>query len=175
LRAPRRVAIIRPVMALPSKMLSQFREFAVKGNVVDMAVGIMIGAAFTTVVKTLVDEVLMPPIGMITGNIDFSDKYALLRDGTPPGPYDTLEKAKAAGAVTMGYGLLINALVSFTIVALVLFFIVRWVARLRSLHEHHQEKPPTTTTCAFCKSSVHIDATRCPQCTSELKPGAALT
>lgn len=153
---------------MPGKLVQQFREFAVKGNVVDMAVGIMIGAAFTTVVKTLVDEVLMPPIGMITGKVDFSDKYALLRAGDPAGPYDTLEKAKAAGAVVIGYGRLINAIVSFVIVALVLFFIVRWVTKLRTLNHREEPKAPTTKDCPFCKSSIHLEASRCPQCTSNL-------
>lgn len=159
----------------PGKLLDQFREFAVKGNVVDMAVGIMIGAAFTTVVKTLVDEVLMPPIGMITGRVDFSDKFILLRDGNPVAPYDTLEKARAAGAVAVGYGKLINAIVSFVIVAWVLFFLVRWVARLRSLHQKEEPKPLTTKECQYCKSTIHLEASRCPQCTSELRPGPVLT
>ena len=152
-----------------NKLLSQFREFAVKGNVVDMAVGIIIGAAFTTVVKSLVDEVLMPPIGMILGRVDFSDKYWLLRDGTTPGPYDTLAKAREAGAVAVGYGMFINACVSLLIVAMVLFFIVRWIAKLRSMQAKQEAVAlPDTKDCPRCKSSIHLQATRCPACTSEL-------
>jgi large conductance mechanosensitive channel len=162
------------MMPVPRKLIHDFREFAVKGNVVDMAVGIMIGAAFTTVVKTAVDELLMPPIGLLVGRVDFSDKYALLRDGTPPGPYDTLAKAKAAGAVAIGYGTFINACVSFVIVATVLFFLVRWISRLRHLHPHGgAPAAPVTKTCDFCKSSIHIEALRCPQCTSLLGAASA--
>lgn len=153
---------------MSSNLLSQFREFAVKGNVVDMAVGIIIGAAFTTVVKALVDEVLMPPIGMVLGRVDFSDKYWLLQDGTPPGPYDTLAKAREAGAVAVGYGMFINACVSLLIVALVLFFIVRWIAKLRSLNAAEVAAAPDKKDCPRCKSAIHIQATRCPACTSEL-------
>ena len=151
-----------------NNLLSQFREFAVKGNVVDMAVGIIIGAAFTTVVKSLVDEVLMPPIGMVLGRVDFSDKYWLLRDGTVPGPYDTLTKAREAGAVALGYGMFINACVSLLIVAMVLFFIVRWIAKLRSMQAKETAVAPATKDCPRCKSSIHLQATRCPACTSEL-------
>ena len=149
-------------------MVKEFKEFAVKGNVVDMAVGIMIGAAFTTVVKSLVDEVIMPPLGLLTGKADFSDKYVLLRDGSVPPPYETLAAAKKAGAVVMSYGVLVNAIVSFLLVSLVLFFIVRWVNKLRP---PAPPPPPDTKPCEFCKLDVHLEATRCPHCTSEL--GAA--
>ena len=148
----------------------EFKEFAVKGNVVDMAVGIMIGAAFSTVVKALVDEVIMPPIGLITGKVDFADKYVLLRDGTPPPPYDTVATAKKAGAVVLSYGVFVNAVVSFVIVSVVLFFLVRWVNRLRPA-----EPPPPADVqpCPFCKLDVKKDATRCPHCTSEFGAAAA--
>ena len=146
-------------------IVREFREFAVKGNVVDMAVGIMIGAAFSTVVKALVDEVIMPPLGLITGKVDFADKYVLLRGGTPPPPYDTVANAKKAGAVLLSYGVFVNAIVSFIIVSAVLFFLVRWVNRLRP-----KEPPPATDTqpCPFCKMDIKKAATRCPHCTSEL-------
>lgn len=146
-------------------VVKEFKEFAVKGNVVDMAVGIMIGAAFTTVVKSLVDEVVMPPLGLLTGKADFSDKYVLLRDGTPPPPYETLAAAKKAGAVAMGYGVFVNAIVSFLLVSLVLFFIVRWVNKLRPAAPL---PPAETKPCDFCKTEIHKDATRCPNCTSSL-------
>jgi len=149
-------------------IMKEFRDFAVKGNVVDMAVGIMIGAAFSTVVKTLVDEVLMPPLGLVTGKVDFADKYFLLREGNPPPPYETLAAAKKAGAVAMSYGLLVNAAVSFTIVAFVLFFLVRWVNRLRP-----SEKPAEKKPCPFCKMDIHLEATRCPHCTSTFETAKA--
>jgi large conductance mechanosensitive channel len=147
-------------------MLKEFREFAIKGNVVDMAVGIMIGAAFTTVVKTLVDEIIMPPLGLLTGKVDFADKYLLLRDGTPPPPSETLAAAKKAGAVALSYGVFANAVVSFLLVALVLFFIVRWVNRLRP---PAPPPPAATKPCPFCKQDIHKEATRCSHCTSELE------
>lgn len=146
-------------------MLKEFKEFAVKGNVVDMAVGIMIGAAFTTVVKTLVDEIVMPPLGLLTGKVDFADKYLLLRDGTTPAPYETLAAAKKAGAVVLSYGVFANAVVSFFLVALVLFFVVRWVNHLRP---PMPPPPAATKPCRFCKQDVHAEATRCSHCTSEL-------
>jgi large conductance mechanosensitive channel len=146
-------------------MLKEFKEFAIKGNVVDMAVGIIIGAAFTTVVKTLVEEVIMPPIGLLTGGVDFSSKFVMLKAGNPEGPYASLAEAKKAGAVLLAYGQFINTIVSFLIVALVLFFIVRWINKLRRSDAPPQ---PNTKQCPFCRSQVDIAATRCAQCTSQL-------
>lgn len=150
-------------------MIKDFKEFAIKGNVIDMAVGIIVGAAFTTVVKSLVDDLLMPPLGLILGNVDFSDKFLLLRDGTPEPPYFSVDQAKKAGATVVSYGQFINACVSFLIVAFVLFLVVRWVTKLR--------KPAaveaTTKNCPFCQSSIALAATRCPQCTSQLETKAA--
>ena len=148
-------------------MMKEFREFAVKGNMVDMAVGIMIGAAFNSVVKSIVDDIIMPPLGLLTGNLDFSDKFLILKDGAPGAPYATLAQAKAAGAVVMSYGQLISQLLSFIIVAFVLFMIVRWINKLRQTHE--AAPAPDSKACPFCKSSVNISATRCAFCTSELK------
>jgi len=150
-------------------LVKEFREFAVKGNVVDMAVGIMIGAAFTTVVKTLVDEVVMPPLGLLTGKVDFAQKFIVLRPGDPAPPYESVAVAKKAGAILMSYGLLVNAIVSFLLVALVLFFIVRWVNKLRPAAP---PPPAETKPCEFCKMDIHKDATRCPHCTSELAEAA---
>jgi large conductance mechanosensitive channel len=152
-------------------MLKDFKEFAIKGNVIDMAVGIIVGAAFTTVVKSLVDDLLMPPLGLILGNVDFSDKFLLLRGGTPEPPYASLDQAKKAGATLLSYGQFINAMVSFVIVAFVLFLVVRWVTKLR------RPAPATATTknCPYCKSSIALAATRCPQCTSQLEGKAAAT
>jgi len=148
-------------------MLSEFREFAIKGNVVDMAVGIMIGGAFSTVIKSLVDDVLMPPIGLATGGLDFSSKFVVLQEGTTAaGPYATLEAAQKAGAVTLRYGLFLNQIVSFIIIAVALFFLVRWINRLR-----RPDTPPAPTTrpCPYCLSHVDQKATRCSHCTSELE------
>ncbi len=147
------------------KLWAEFKAFAVKGNMIDMAVGIMIGAAFGTVVKSIVDDLVMPPIGLITGGLDMSDRFIVLRGGNPAAPYETLAAATEAGAVLLRYGAFINALVSFFIIAVVLFFIVRWINKLRS-----PDTPPAprSRACPFCMSVVHEKATRCPQCTSEL-------
>ncbi len=142
-----------------------FQEFAVKGNVVDMAVGIMIGAAFTSVVQSLVDDILMPPIGMATGGIDFADQFLVLAEGSPGGPYLSLAQANAAGAVTMRWGLFVNQTISFFIVALVLFLAVRWIANLR---RPDSPPAPNTRACPACKTNIHREATRCPACTSQV-------
>ena len=146
-------------------MLKEFREFAIKGNVVDMAVGIIIGASFTTVVKSVVDDIIMPPIGLVTGGLDFSDKFVVLKPGMGNGDYHSLLEAKEAGATLLSYGVFINNVVAFLIVALVLFFIVRWANRLR-----RTEPPPAPNTknCPFCRSAIDLQATRCAHCTSEL-------
>jgi len=123
-------------------VLKEFREFALKGNMLDMAVGIVIGAAFGTIVKSLVDDILMPPLGLITGGMDFAEKFFVLRDGVPASPYATLEAARAAGATTMNWGLFVNALVSFLIVALALFFVIRAYNRVQDAFEAEKEAAP---------------------------------
>jgi large conductance mechanosensitive channel len=148
-------------------MIKEFKEFAIRGNVVDMAVGIIIGGAFTGVVKTMVDEVVMPPLGLLTGRVDFKDKFLLLKSGKVPAPYETLKDAKDAGAVVVAYGSLFNSILSLMIVALVLFFLVRWINHLKA-HEA-PPPPPSTKPCPFCKTSVNLDASRCPACTSQLE------
>ncbi len=149
-------------------MFREFKEFAVKVNVVDMAVGIIIGAAFGAIVKSLVDDVIMPPIGLVLGNVDFSNLYLLLRDGAVAGPYASLAEAKKAGAVTLNYGLFINAVVSFTIVAFAVFLLVRAINRLKRQVEAPAAAEPATKECPYCCSAVPVKATRCPHCTSEL-------
>jgi large conductance mechanosensitive channel len=149
-------------------MLKEFKEFVMRGNVVDMAVGIIIGAAFGTIVSTLVKDVLMPPIGLLLGNVDFSNLFILLRHGATAGPYASLAEAQKAGAVTINYGLFVNAIISFLIVAAAVFMLVRGVNRLK------REKPaapaaPTTKECPYCCSTIAIKATRCAHCTTELK------
>ncbi|MGA9349272.1 MAG: large conductance mechanosensitive channel protein MscL [Anaerolineae bacterium] len=148
-------------------MLKEFKEFALRGNVVDMAVGIIIGAAFGTIVNSLVKDVIMPPIGLLLGGLDFANFFLLLKGGSPAGPYASLADAQKAGAVTINYGVLINAMVSFLIVAFVLFLLIRSVNRMKR-EEETPPAEPTTKECPYCLSTIPIKATRCPHCTSEL-------
>jgi large conductance mechanosensitive channel len=151
-------------------MLKDFKAFIMRGNVVDLAVGVIIGAAFGAIVKSLVEDVLMPPIGLATGGLDFSDKFVILKEGAKhAAPYFSVADAKSAGAVTLNYGLFVNQIVSFLIVAFCVFMVVRLVARL------HVEQPalapaPSTKACPYCATQIPIPATRCPNCTSQLSP-----
>lgn len=147
-------------------MLKEFRAFAVRGSVVDMAVGIIIGAAFGAIVKSLVDDVLMPPIGMLLGNVDFSNLFVVLKEGIAAAPYASLLEAKKAGAVTVNYGLFINNVISFVIVAFAVFILIKNINRLK---QDEVRADPTTKECPFCVTSIGLKATRCPHCTSELK------
>ena len=147
-------------------MWKEFKEFALGGNVVDMAVGIIIGAAFGTIVKSLVEDVIMPPIGLLLGGVDFSDLFVLLKEGAVGAPYASLADAQAAGAVTVNYGVFLNALISFLVIALVIFFLIRMMNRMRREEEAPTE--PTTKDCPFCLSTIPIKATRCAFCTSQL-------
>jgi large conductance mechanosensitive channel len=149
-------------------MLKEFKEFAMRGNVVDMAVGIIMGAAFGTIVNSLVQDVIMPPIGLLLGRIDFSNFFAVLREGKVAGPYGTVAAAKAAGAVTMNYGVFINTVISFLIIAFAVFLLVRAINKVRR-QEEAPSPAPTTKECVYCYSKIPIQATRCPNCTSELK------
>ena len=149
--------------------VKEFKEFAVKGNVVDMAVGIIIGGAFGTVVKSFVDDVMMPPLGMLVGDIDFQDIMVVLKEGATAGPYETLAAAKEAGAVTLNLGMFINAAVSFTIVAFAVFLLVKGINRLKRAEEAAAPPPPNTKDCPFCASKIAIAAKRCPMCTSQLE------
>ncbi|MBA3004196.1 MAG: large-conductance mechanosensitive channel protein MscL [Desulfurivibrio sp.] len=149
-------------------MLKEFKEFAMRGNVVDMAVGIIIGGAFGTIVKSLVSDVIMPPIGLLLGGVDFSDLFITLKEGATVGPYATLANAQSAGAVTISYGLFINAVISFLIVAFAVFMLIKGINRLEHLKEAPQATEPTTKECPHCCSTMAIKATRCPHCTSEL-------
>ncbi len=142
-------------------MLKEFKEFAMKGNVFDMAIGIIIGAAFGKIVTSFVSDVLMPPLGLLLGKMDFASLFINL-SGTH---YATLEEAKKAGAATLNYGIFINTVIDFLLVAFAVFLLVKQVNRLK-----RQPAPAAATTkdCPFCASAIPIPATRCPQCTSQL-------
>ena len=150
-------------------MMKEFKEFALRGNVVDMAVGIIIGGAFGAVVNTMVSEVLMPPIGMLLHGVDFTNLFVVLREGAKGAPYATLADARAAGAVTLNYGIFVNAVIGFLIVSFSVYLLVRAVNRLRSPKpEPAAPLPPTLKECPFCCTMVPKNAVRCPACTSQL-------
>jgi large conductance mechanosensitive channel len=141
-------------------MLKEFKEFAMRGSMLDLAVGIIIGAAFGKIITSLVNDIIMPPIGLLLGKVDFSNLFINLSGKT----YNTLSEAKAAGAATINYGMFLNTVIDFLIVAFVIFFLIRQINRLK----RKQEAPPVTTReCPFCYSAIPIKATRCPNCTSE--------
>jgi large conductance mechanosensitive channel len=143
-------------------MLKEFKEFAMRGNVLDMAVGIVIGAAFGKIVTSFVGDVLMPPIGVILGKVDFSNLFLNLSGKS----YATIAEAKAAGAATLNYGMFINTLIDFLIVAFVIFLLVRQVNRWKT---PEPAPAPATKDCPYCFSAIPVKATRCPDCTSELR------
>jgi large conductance mechanosensitive channel len=147
-------------------MFKEFKEFAMRGNVLDMAVGIVIGAAFGKIVSSFVSDILMPPIGLILGRVDFSNLFINLGEGT----YAKLAEARAAGAPTLNYGLFANTVIDFLIVAFAIFLLVRQVNRLKRAPAPVPTPPPTKD-CPFCLTAVPLKATRCPACTSDLKAG----
>ena len=149
-------------------MIKEFKEFVMRGNVVDMAVGIIIGAAFGTIVKSLVADILMPPIGLLLGGVDFSNLFVVLKAGTEAaGPYASLADAQAAGAVTLNWGVFINTVISFLIVAFAIFILIKNLNRMKR-EEEAPPAEPTTKNCPKCFSEIAIKATRCPFCTSEI-------
>ena len=153
---------------------NEFKKFAMRGNVIDMAVGIIIGAAFGKIVDSLVKDVIMPPIGLLLGKVDFTNLFVVLRDGAEKaGPYVSLDAAQQAGAVTLNIGLFVNALISFTIVAFAVFILIKAINELQAkmLKQEAAEeakKAPKEKTCPYCCTEIPINATRCPHCTSEL-------
>ncbi len=149
--------------------LRKFRDFAVKGNVVDMAVGIVIGAAFGKIATSLVSDIIMPPVGLLLGNVDFNNLYVSL-DGKA---YASLAAAKKAGAVTLNYGIFVNTILDFLIVALAMYVIVQWYQTMAERFEKPVVEAPTTKACPFCVSQIPLAATRCPQCTSQLEQSQA--
>ena len=152
-------------------MLKDFKEFIMRGNVVDMAVGIIIGAAFGTIVNSLVKDIIMPPISLALGKVDFGNLFALLKAGPKAAPpYYSLAEAQAAGAVTENYGAFINNIITFLIVAFAVFLLIRAINNMRRRAEAPKAPAePTTKDCSYCFSKIPIKATRCPNCTSDLK------
>lgn len=151
------------------KLFHEFREFAIKGNAMDLAIGVVIGAAFSTIVNSLVNDIINPFLSLITGRIDFSNRFIALSHQH----FDTIADAKAAKVPTVNYGLFINNVISFFIIAFVIFLIVREINNLRRKREESATTPdPATKKCPFCFTEIALQATRCPNCTSELKPEA---
>ena len=150
-------------------MLKEFKAFEMRGNVLDLAVGFIMGGAFGTIVKSLVDDVIMPPIGLALGNVDFSNLFLVLKQGAKaPAPYATVAEAHAAGAVTLNYGVFINTVIAFLIVAFAVFLLVRAANRMMP----PEAEAPNTKDCPYCRMAIPIAATRCPQCTSDLRSAA---
>jgi len=147
-------------------IFKEFRDFAMKGNVIDMAVGIIIGAAFGKIVNSLVQDILMPAISIILGKVDFSSIFFVLHEGTPTGPYASLQAAAAAGAITINLGTFLNAVISFIIVAFAIFMLIK---TLNSFKKKEAAAAPSTKDCPFCCSKIPLAAVKCPNCTSELK------
>lgn len=149
-------------------MLSEFKKFVMRGNVIDMAVGIIIGGAFTKIVNSMVADIMMPPLGLLMGKVDFSNWFVVIKQGTTAGPYTTIAEAQAAGATTMNLGLFLNAIISFVIVAFCIFLLIKAINKLNSPQEQ-APIPVTTKKCPYCCSDIALEATRCPHCTSEIK------
>ena len=156
-------------------MFKDFRDFVMRGNVLDLAVGIIIGAAFGAIVNSFVKDIIMPPIGVLLGNVDFSNLFVVIRQGAKiAGPYASLADAQAAGAATFNYGLFINTLISFLIIAFAVFMIDRVFNNARKAMDKKKAAAvvaaaPTTKDCPFCATAIPLKATRCPNCTSEIK------
>jgi large conductance mechanosensitive channel len=154
-------------------MLKEFREFILRGNMIDLAVGVIIGGVFNRVVQSLVNDIIMPPIGLLLGRVDFTNLFLLLKGGEPAGPYPTLADAQTAGAVVISYGAFINTLIALVITGFAVFLLVRGINRLRRQQEAPAPAAPTTKLCPHCQTEIPIAATRCPNCTSQLEPAPA--
>ena len=144
-------------------MWKEFKNFIMKGNVVDLAIGIIIGVAFSAIINSLVSDIIMPPVGLGLGKVDFSNLFIVLKQGSTAGPYLSLAAAKQAGAVTLNYGIFINTIITFLIIALVLFFIIK------AINSSKKKEATTTKDCPYCFTNIDIKAIRCLSCTSELK------
>ncbi len=145
-----------------ASVLKEFRAFIDRGNLIQLAAAFIMGVAFSTVVNSLVKDIIMPAVGLATGGVDFGNLFVVIKDGDPAGSYATLQAAQDAGAVTINYGVFVNAIITFLIVAIVLFFVVKAYSKVT------KPKAATTKDCPFCISAIPLTATRCPQCTSEL-------
>lgn len=152
-------------------MWQDLKDFALRGNAIDMAIGIIVGAAFGTIVQSLVDDVLMPPVGLLLGNVDFGDLFLMLKSGADAAPpYATLAEAQSAGAVTLNYGSFINNIVAFAIVTFAMFFVIRLIQRIEVDEESEgDEQGPNSKDCPYCFTEIPLQAVRCPNCTSELQ------
>ncbi|MBR4869029.1 MAG: large conductance mechanosensitive channel protein MscL [Clostridia bacterium] len=158
------------------KWLIELKEFAMRGNVIDLAVGVIIGGAFQAIIKSLINDLVMPFVGLITGGVNFVDQFVVLRlpEGAPADTiYKSLEEATAAGATTFNYGAFITAVLNFAIMVIVIFFMIKFINKMTRIinrkKEEAEEETPTTKTCPFCCSEIAIEATRCPHCTSVLE------
>lgn len=155
-------------------MINEFKKFVMRGNFVDLAIGFTVGAAFTTVAKSIVNDLVMPPIGLLIGEVEFKDMFLVLRAGEPEGPYKTLSAAQEAGAVTLNYGVFLNNVIALLLVGFAMFLIVRLVNRLDSAMDEalDEEAPPAEEPshkkCPYCRDQIAYRAVRCPQCTSRL-------
>ena len=153
-------------------MWKDFKAFIARGDVIQLAVGIIIGTAFGAIVKSVVADIIMPPIGLLLGRVDFANLYVILKEGKTPGPYESLTAAKAAGAISINYGVFIMTIINFLIIALAVFILVGIVTRMEKQFEKPQPTTapavPTTKECPYCYSIIPIKATRCPNCTSQL-------
>ena len=155
-------------MSKKSSFMSEFKTFIMRGNVIDLAVGVIIGAAFQAIIKSLVDDLVMPIISIFTKGVDFANMFVVIGEGE----YDTLAAAQEAGAAVFAYGNFINAVINFLIMAFVIFVLVRTINKLRekaAKKEEVVEAAPTTKKCPFCKSEIDIEATKCPNCTSDVE------
>ena len=150
--------------------MKDFKTFLMRGNVVDLAIGIVIGVAFGAIITSLVRDVIMPPIGLALGKVDFANLFVVLKEGTVSGPYTSLAAAQEAGAVTINYGLFLMTIISFIIItAVIFFFVVRPINKIHARQKAAEAAPaPSTKDCPFCYTNIPIKASRCPNCTSEL-------
>jgi large conductance mechanosensitive channel len=146
-------------------MLREFKEFAIKGNAIDLAVGLVLGTAFGAIVASLVTDIVMPPIGLLLGDVDFAQMFLVLKEGSTPAPYSTVAAAAEAGAVTLNYGLFINSIVYFVIVAFAIFMVVKAMNKMKRA----EEEVVDTKDCPHCLTAIPLAATRCPACTSNLE------
>jgi large conductance mechanosensitive channel len=152
-------------------VIKEFKQFIARGNVIDLAVGIILGASFGAITKSLVDDVLMPPLGLLLGGMDFSNFFSVLKEGTAPGPYLTVAAAKASGAVILTYGLFLQTVVNFLIIAFAVFLLVKAVNRLKRSTSEPQAAAaaPATRDCPYCTMAIPLRARRCPQCTADIE------